>query len=376
MNLSEFDFHLPQKLIAQTPVQKRDQCRLMVVHRQSATIQHDIFSNIAHYLEDHPLVVFNDTQVVPAKLIAVIEGTGKYIEILLVKEVQPDVWQCLLKGLKKMKVGTVLVIAPNHLTGTFAERDKDPNRLTDTFAEHDKDAKRIIGTLIGRDEDKALIRFSYSGNFQEILQEIAQMPLPPYIHRDPGEHAELIKKDREWYQTVFAARPGALAAPTAGLHFTEELIDKMRSQGVDVGFLTLHVGLGTFKPIRVEAIEQHQMDPEEYRISAATWNQIYQAKSTGRKVFAVGTTATRVLESLEFNRAENQPVSGATDHYIYPGYSFRSVDGLITNFHLPKSTLYLLVCAFAGKDLMARAYKEGIEKNYRFFSYGDAMLIL
>jgi S-adenosylmethionine:tRNA ribosyltransferase-isomerase len=356
VKLSEFDFNLPQKLIAQTPVQKRDQCRLMVVHRQSATIQHDSFSNIAHYLNDHPLVVFNDTQVVPAKLTAFIEDTGKYIEILLVKEIQPDVWQCLLKGLKKMKLGTNLIISSN------SERDKDQNRLT--------------GSLIGRDEDKALIRFTYSGNFQEILHEIAQMPLPPYIHRDPEENADLIEKDRDWYQTVYAANPGAVAAPTAGLHFTKDLIDKMRSQGVDIGFLTLHVGLGTFKPIRVEAVEQHQMDPEEYRISADTWNKIYQAKSTGRKVFAVGTTATRVLESVVFDRTENQPVSGTTDHYIYPGYSFRLVDGLITNFHLPKSTLYLLVCAFAGKDLMARAYKEGIEMNYRFFSYGDAMLIL
>ncbi len=348
MNLSEFDFDLPQNLIAQTPVQKRDQCRLMVVHRQTSTIQHDSFSNIAAYLEGNPLVVFNDTQVVPAKLIAVIEGTGKHIEILLVKEAQPDVWQCLVKGLKKLKLGTKLVISSN----------------------------RLIGTLTGRDEDKALIHFTYSGNFQEILQEIAQMPLPPYIHRDPVENADLIIKDREWYQTVFAAHPGAVAAPTAGLHFTEELIKEMMSKGVDIGFLTLHVGLGTFKPIRVEAIEQHQMDPEDYRISADTWNQIYQAKSSGRKVFAVGTTATRVLESLEFKRPENQSVAGATDHYIYPGYSFRLVDGLITNFHLPKSTLYLLVCAFAGKDLMERAYQEAIEMKYRFFSYGDAMLIL
>lgn len=348
MNLSEFDFHLPQQLIAQTPVQQRDQCRLMVVHRQTATIQHDNFSNIAHYLDENSLMVFNDTQVVPAKLTACIESTGKYIEILLVKEVQADIWQCLLKGLKKMKNGTKLVIGGN----------------------------RVIGTLTGRDEDKALIHFNYSGNFLEILNEIAQMPLPPYIHRDTRENADLIKKDMEWYQTVYAAHPGALAAPTAGLHFTEELINEMRSQGVDISFLTLHVGLGTFKPIRVEVIEQHQMDPEEYRISADAWNKIYQARLTGKKMFAVGTTATRVLESLEFNGPVNHLVSGATAHYIYPGYSFRLVDGLITNFHLPKSTLYLLVCAFAGKNLMAKAYKEGIEKNYRFFSYGDAMLIL
>ena len=348
MKLSDYDFDLPQELIAQTPVKRRDQSRLMVVERKTSRITHDVFANICEYLSDHPLMVFNDTRVIPAKLPGVRKDTGKYVEMILVRETKPSIWEALLKGLGKIKPGTEF---------SFCGGD-------------------IIAILQGREDDRALLKFIYQGELGPILEKSARMPLPPYIRRNKHDNFELQEMDRKRYQTVYAANEGAIAAPTAGLHFTPELMDEIRLGKADLAFLTLHVGVGTFMPIRVDDISEHKMGRENYIVQKETWNRLVSSKKQGQKILAVGTTATRVLESLKFDKQVQKDVKGGTEIFIFPGRKFSNVDHLLTNFHLPKSTLFLLVCAFSGDDLMRKAYQEAIHEKYRFFSYGDAMLIL
>ena len=347
MKLSDFDFHLPQELIAQTPSPQRGGSRLLVLDRSSHTIKHAAFSDLPHYLTDHPVMVFNDTRVLPAKLEGTLENQGRAIEILLVKEEGPGTWQVLMKDLKKFKPGQRLIFGEGNLEAEFVERQND----------------------------MGLIRFSANPDLENQLETLGKMPLPHYIHRPLGDGADTDPLDRERYQTVFAKQPGAIAAPTAGLHFTNEMLGQL-SECAEPVYLTLHIGPGTFQPVRVEEIEHHQMKAEYYQIPADTWNTLRQAKFQDRKIMAVGTTVTRVLESVDFQREEKCDVSGWTDRFIYPGQTFRNTDHLLTNFHLPQSTLYMLTCAFAGPSYLKQAYEEAIQAQYQFFSYGDAMLIL
>ena len=345
MKLSDFDFQLPDELIAQTPSPQRGESRLLVLDRSAQTIEHASFGDLPRYLIDHPVMVFNDTRVLPAKLEGTVGKQGKSIEVLLVKEEEPGIWQVLMKGLNKYKPGQPLVFGKGNLEAVF----------------------------VGRKNDLGLIRFPT--NVRDQLEQFGKMPLPHYIHRSPGDDADTEQQDRERYQTVFARNTGAIAAPTAGLHFTGEMLEQLTDYAEPV-YLTLHVGPGTFQPVRDDDIRKHQMKKEYYNIPAETWNAILKAKNENRKIIAVGTTATRVLESVELNREEKSDVSGWTDRFIYPGQTFNNTDHLLTNFHLPKSTLYMLVCTLAGPSLIQKAYREAIQEKYRFFSYGDAMLIL
>jgi S-adenosylmethionine:tRNA ribosyltransferase-isomerase len=346
MKLSDFDFKLPQNLIAQIPSETRNQSRLMVVNRLSGVINHCKFTDFPKFLSKRPLITINNTRVIPARLIGTKKDTGKNVEILLVREEKPMVWEALIKGLTKIKPGQVI---------TF----------TDT---------EITATMIERRGDRGLLHFGPGNSIEEFLDIVGQLPLPQYIRRKNSD--PLYALDRERYQTVYSKYPGAIAAPTAGLHFTPEMLDEIEKKYADLTQITLHVGPGTFQPVRCEEIESHKMANEEFHITAESWNKIYNAKKNERKVLAVGTTSTRVLESLSFESSRTEDLSGATDRFIYPGQKFNTVDQLLTNFHLPKSTLFMLVCAFAGKELMKKAYHEAVQSEYRFFSYGDAMLIL
>lgn len=347
MKLSDFDFELPNELIAQNPCPERGESRLLIVNRSTASIEHAAFNDLPRYLKDHPVIVFNDTRVLPAKLEGTVGELGKNIEVLLVKEEEPGTWQVLMKDLKKWKPGQRFIFGKGNLEAEFVERK----------------------------EDTAVIRFAQSHDLESQLEKFGRMPLPHYIHRSSHDDTKTEQQDRERYQTVFARNTGAIAAPTAGLHFTQELLDQLEDCAESV-YLTLHVGPGTFQPVRDEDIRKHQMMKEYFNIPANTWNQILKAKTENRKIMTVGTTSTRVLESVDLHREEKSDVSGWTDRFIYPGQTFKNTDHLLTNFHLPKSTLYMLVCAFADPSLMRKAYKEAIQEEYRFFSYGDAMLIL
>jgi len=348
MRLSDFDFCLPPELIAQKPVPQRDQSRLMVVDRSTSRISHDLFANLSRYLKDHPLMVFNDTRVMPAKLAGIIDETGRDVEVLLVREMEPGLWEALIKGLKRIKTNTRIVFAGGSLTAV----------------------------LQGRKDNLGILRLSHQGNLREILSQAARMPLPPYIARQGPEREALEQMDRTRYQTVYAAKEGAIAAPTAGLHFTQKMIDEIGMGLADIAFITLHVGVGTFMPVRSENAEQHRMESENYFISRETWNKVVDAKKKGRHILAVGTTTTRVLESVCFDSPASGDVSGWTDAFLFPGKRFNTINHLLTNFHLPRSTLFMLVSAFSSLDLMQKAYQEAIRDKYRFFSYGDAMLIL
>ena len=348
MHLSDFDFNLPEELIAQTPLEKREDSRLMVVDRAAHSITHRRFVDILDYFAHQPLLVLNNTQVMPARLLGHYKGTEKRVELVLVEETTNATWRALVKGLARMKPGQVL------------EFSDEKNRLQAVF--------------LGPHEGMGTFRLECSGSLHATLEALGLPPLPPYIKR-PERNPATDLLDRERYQTVFAAVPGAIAAPTAGLHFSAELLERVQEM-TDTAFLTLHVGTGTFQPIRVEEVESHVMTKEYYRIPAETWNRVVESKRDGRKVLAVGTTSTRVLESVNFGEMSGKAVSGWTDRFLYPGQAFLNVDQLLTNFHLPRSTLFLLVCAFAGKPLMDQAYTEAVAEGYRFFSYGDAMLIL
>ena len=343
-DLSDFDFDLPEELIAQKPPPRRGQSRLLVANRKEQTITHDIFSNLGEYLKNHPLMVFNNTQVVPAKIFATMKG--KTVSLILVQQISPGIWEVLMKG--KMKSGTQLTFHNSSLTGTF----------------------------IKRNAERAVIEFSSQQVLERFQEEQGRMPLPPYIHRKQEDTFSTVEQDRKRYQTVYASQSGAIAAPTAGLHFTKGQLEKLKCDLYGIAHLTLHVGPGTFKPIRKDDYSKHEMEAEAFRITPKNWNIIMESKNKGRSILAIGTTSTRVLETQKFKKPILKTKSGWTNCFIVPGWNFKNVDHLLTNFHLPKSTLFLLISAFAGKNLAKKAYNEAIYRKYRFFSYGDAMLLL
>ena len=339
MRTEEFDYELPEKLIAQTPLIKRDSSRLLVLDKNTGKIEHKIFSDIIDYINKDDVLVLNDTKVIPARLIGVKEETNAVIEIFLLHNIESDIWECLCKPAKRIKIGTII---------KFSDKLK-------------------CECINKKDDGIASFRFIYSGIFMEILDELGEMPLPPYIHEK--------LKDKSRYQTVYAKNIGSAAAPTAGFHFTNELLDKILSKGVKIVYVTLHVGLGTFRPVNVEDVTSHKMHSEYYVMSEETANILNLAKENNNKIISVGTTSTRVLETVINKYNKFISCSGNTDIFIYPGYKFKAINNLITNFHLPKSTLIMLVSAFAGKENILNAYKVAVDKEYRFFSFGDAMYI-
>ncbi|KUO74018.1 MAG: S-adenosylmethionine:tRNA ribosyltransferase-isomerase [Desulfosporosinus sp. BRH_c37] len=341
MNVSEFDFYLPETLIAQYPVEPRDASRLMVLNRDSERIEHHTFRDLGSLLRKGDVLVLNNTRVIPARLIGEKEGTEGKIEVLLLKRLELDVWEALVKPGKRLKVGQKVRFGSGILTGELLDILENGNRR---------------------------IYFTYSGVFETILDALGQMPLPPYIT------AQL--EDQERYQTVYAKERGSVAAPTAGLHFTPELLGSLQKKGVEIVEILLHVGLGTFRPVKVENIQDHLMHSEYYSVDQEAAEQINRAKQEERRVIAVGTTAARTLESVGNDQGRVIPGVGWTDIFIYPGYSFKVVDVLLTNFHFPKSTLVMLVSALAGRELTIKAYELAVLERYRFYSFGDAMLIL
>ena len=340
MKLDEFDFELPKELIAQTPLPERDHSRLLVLNKENGDISHRHFQDIIYYLNPGDTLVLNDTKVLPARLIGVKEETNAVIEILLLKETGENTWEALTKPAKRVKVGTIL-----------------------SFGEGKLKAKCVAE----KEEGIRLFQFLYEGIFLEILEELGTMPLPPYIHEQ--------LKDQDRYQTVYAKNLGSAAAPTAGLHFTKELLAKIAAKKVNIAYITLHVGLGTFRPVNVEKIEEHHMHSEFYRMTREVAQLLTDTRASGHRIIAVGTTSVRTLETIMNKYGKFQECSGWTDIFIYPGYQFHGVDALITNFHLPKSTLIMLVSAFAGKEKIMTAYKEAVTQKYRFFSFGDSMFI-
>lgn len=339
MNISDFDYFLPEEQIAQVPADPRDSSRMMVLSPQTQSIEHRHFYQLDEYLTDGDVLIFNDTRVIPARLIGVRQPTGGKAEVFLLRQLERDRWEVLVKPGKKMRVGSVI-----------------------TFG-HELSCEVLAYTDFGG----RIVKFSYEGIFEEILDRLGTMPLPPYIHET--------LEDPERYQTIYSREKGSAAAPTAGLHFTESLMDRLRKKGVHLGFVTLHVGLGTFRPVQVDEIEDHVMHSEFYSIPTETADLIRMAKQEGRRVVAVGTTSIRTLESAAVDHRIIAEKRGQTNIFIYPGYQFKIVDAVITNFHLPKSTLIMLVSAFAGREFTLQAYRTAVEENYRFFSFGDAMLI-
>ena len=341
MNVQDFDFDLPEELIAQTPLLDRTSSRMLVMNKETGAVTHRHFRDIIDYLYEGDTLVLNDTRVLPARLMGIKEDTGANIEVLLLKQIEEDVWETLVKPAKKVKVGTVVSFGEGLLRA-------ECTAILDHGGRH--------------------FKMIYDGIFYEILDALGEMPLPPYIREK--------LEDQDRYQTVFAKERGSAAAPTAGLHFTEELLEEIRGKGVNIAFITLHVGLGTFRPVSVDSIEDHEMHSEFYRITQETADLINQTKKQGGRVISVGTTSTRTLESVanKFG-GELQEDSGWTDIFIFPGYEFKAIDGLITNFHLPKSTLVMLVSALSNRDAILNAYNEAVKERYRFFSFGDAMFI-
>lgn len=339
MRTDDFDYKLDEDRIAQDPAKKRDESKLLVVDRKTGAVEHERFFDIKNHLKKGDLLVVNNTKVIPARMYGSRPGKEENIEILLIKRISGDSWECLVKPGKKMKLGTEINIG-EILTGRVIDITEDGSRI---------------------------IEFSYEGIFEEILDELGQMPLPPYITKK--------LEDRDRYQTVYAKERGSAAAPTAGLHFTEKLIEEIKEMGVEVRELTLHVGIGTFRPVNVEDVNEHKMHSEYYSISEETAEAINKAKDEGRRIIAVGTTTTRTLESAAVD-GRIEASSGWTEIFIYPGFEFQIIDGLITNFHLPKSTLLMLVSAFSSKKIILSAYDEAIKNDYRFFSFGDAMLLI
>ena len=341
MNISEFDYELPKELIAQTPLKDRSSSRLLVLDKNSGDIVHEHFTNIIEYLHKGDVLVLNDTKVIPARLIGHKEETGAVIELLLLKDLGDDTWECLSKPAKRLKIGTVVSFGDDLLKAKVIEK---------------------------LDEGITRVKLLYDGILMEILDKLGTMPLPPYIHEK--------LKDQSRYQTVYAKVTGSAAAPTAGLHFTKELLSKIESKGVTICYVTLHVGLGTFRPVEVEDVLEHHMHSEYYVMDVNTADILNKAKEEKRRIIAVGTTSTRTLETIaSANNGKFKACSGNTDIFIYPGYKFRAIDALITNFHLPKSTLVMLVTAFSSRDIILNAYRDAIKEKYRFFSFGDAMFI-
>ena len=339
MNIEQFDFELPEELIAQTPLEKRDTSKLLVLDKKTGEIEHKHFTDIIDYLESGDTLVLNDTKVIPARLYGVKEETKALIEILLLKEVKKDTWECLVKPAKRIHVVEIVKFS-----------DKLSAQCTEV-----------------KDEGIRVFKLIYKGILYEILDELGEMPLPPYIHEK--------LKDKDRYQTVYAKNIGSAAAPTAGLHFTLDLLNKIKEKNVNVVYITLHVGLGTFRPVNVENINDHKMHSEFYMMSKETAEVLKQTRKNNKKIKSVGTTSTRTLETIMNLYGEFKECSGWTDIFIYPGYKFKAIDNLITNFHLPKSTLVMLVSALAGRENIMNAYKEAIKREYRFFSFGDSMFI-
>ena len=340
MKVSDFDYELPERLIAQHPSEKRDESRLMVLNREKQTIEDKVFKDVIDYLNPGDCLVRNNTKVIPARLYGKKE-TGANVEFLLLKRVHNDTWEVIVRPGRKLLKGAKVVFGDGILEATIDDVLENGNRL---------------------------VTFKYDGIFNEILDKIGLMPLPPYIKEK--------LKDKDRYQTVYAKYDGSAAAPTAGLHFTEELLEKIRQKGVEIANVTLHVGIGTFIPVKVENVEEHDMHSEHYYIKREDVDKINNAKKNGKRIISVGTTSCRVLESIADEKGFVKETEGDTSIFIYPGYKFKCIDSLITNFHLPQSTLVMLVSALAGKDFILKAYKEAVEKEYRFFSFGDAMIIL
>lgn len=348
MHINDFDYELPEELIAQKPADKRDASRLLVVHRETGETEHKHFYDILEYLNEGDCLVLNNSKVLPARLYGIKEGTGAKVEFLLIKRIDGDRWETMVRPGKRLKPGDSVMFSENPL-------------LKADIIDYGNDGTRIV-------------EFSYDGIFMERLEEIGSMPLPPYIERQSEN------EDRDRYQTVYCREEGSVAAPTAGLHFTEELLEKARAKGVELAYVTLHVGIGTFRPVKCENIEDHSMHFEEYHIDEKTAEIINRAKAEGRRVISVGTTSTRTVESAAYFDEEKdcwQVRSGenSTGIFIYPGYEFRIIDSLITNFHLPKSTLLMLISALYDREKILEVYQEAIREKYRFFSYGDAMFI-
>ncbi|MEE3492104.1 tRNA preQ1(34) S-adenosylmethionine ribosyltransferase-isomerase QueA [Ruminococcus sp.] len=341
MKTSDFYYDLPQEQIAQTPIEPRDHSRLMVLHRDNDEIEHRRFDDILDYLNEGDCLIVNDSRVIPARIYGVKEDTGAKIEFLLLKQLSGDRWETLVKPGKKAKIGAKFIFGDGLLKAEVVDIVDDGNRIVELQSEE---------------------------NIYTTLDKIGQMPLPPYIT------AKL--EDQERYQTVYSHELGSAAAPTAGLHFTNELLDRIRAKGVNIGYVTLHVGLGTFRPVKVDDVTKHKMHSEHYEIPAETAELIRHTKANGKRVIAVGTTSCRTLESVAAEYGEIKPCDGFTDIFIYPGFEFKVLDGLITNFHLPESTLIMLVSAFYGYDKTMKAYEVAVKEKYRFFSFGDAMLIV
>lgn len=340
MQVKDFDYYLPEELIAQHPTAKRDEARLMILDKATGELEHKVFKDIINYLNPGDCLVLNDTRVLPARLIGEKEDTHGKMEFLLLKRTDKDTWETLVKPGKRAKIGTKFVFGGGELKA------------------------EVIG--LG-EEGSRIVKFEYKGIFEEVLDKLGQMPLPPYI-------TETLE-DKEMYQTVYSKEQGSAAAPTAGLHFTEELLEEIKNKGVKLAFLTLHVGLGTFRPVKVEDIENHTMHSEYYSMTEETADIINSTKKSGGRVIAVGTTSNRTLETIADENGRVKEQSGWTDIFIYPGYKFKIVDALITNFHLPQSTLLMLISALAGRERIMNAYETAVKEKYRFFSFGDAMFI-
>ena len=340
MKVEDFNYNLPEELIAQTPLQQRDSSRLLVLDKKTGEIEHKKFTDIINYLNEGDTLVLNDTKVLPARLIGEKEETKAVIEILLLKNICGDEWECLVKPARRIKVGTIVSFGNGKLKA-------------ECISEADEGIRHF--------------RLLYNGILLEILEELGTMPLPPYIHEK--------LEDQSRYQTVYAKEVGSAAAPTAGLHFTKELLEKIQEKGINIAYVTLHVGLGTFRPVSVETIEEHEMHSEYYSMSKEVAELLTETKQKGNKIIAVGTTSTRTLETIMTKYNEFKECSGWTNIFIYPGYKFKAIDCLSTNFHLPKSTLVMLVSALAGKERILNAYNEAVNEKYRFFSFGDAMFI-
>lgn len=341
MDIEAFDYHLPEALIAQTPLKNRDESRLLVLGRQTGDIEHKHFKDVIDYLDKGDTLVLNDTRVMPARLFGLKEETGAKVEMLMLTQISGNDWEVLLKPAKRIKVGNKLSFGDGKIVAECIEELNQGGRI---------------------------MRLHYEGILQERLDELGEMPLPPYIK----ERLD----DQNRYQTVYAKASGSAAAPTAGLHFTDELLNRIKAKGINIAFITLHVGLGTFRPVSVDNIDDHEMHSEYYQMDQETAKLLNETKSKGHRVISVGTTSTRTLETIMQTNEAFEAQSGWTDIFIFPGYTFKAIDGLITNFHLPKSTLVMLVSAFSSRDYILNAYQQAVKSEYRFFSFGDAMLII
>ncbi len=341
LSTADYYFDLPEELIAQDPMAKRDECRLLYMDKETGKVEHHVFNEVINYLEPGDCLVLNNTKVIPARLLGVKEQTGAAVEILLLKRKEADVWETLVKPGKKLRPGARVSFGDGILKAEILD---------------------IV------DEGNRLVKFYYDGIWEEVLDRLGEMPLPPYITHK--------LQDKNMYQTVYAKFEGSAAAPTAGLHFTDELLEKIREKGVDMAFVTLHVGLGTFRPVKVDNVKEHHMHTEWYQVTQEAADKINKAKESGHRVICVGTTSCRTIESAASEDGKLSASSGDTSIFIYPGYKFKLMDGLITNFHLPESTLVMLVSAFAGREHVLGAYEEAIKERYRFFSFGDACLFI